>query len=273
MGEWLETAKLQFACSAHYLDHFDPINLSAEQKAFLDAIPDRMFRETVRDFLTNQQFRRDYWVRGARAMPLLERTEAIRAQRVVLAVPRGGVDFKLKAGIGEVTLQEEIYGPILNLLADHRPRSILEIEQGTRQTFGQLFQAIMVLVGMGALYPVQDDAAVDASAERALALNRKLCSSSRAQVTTAVLVSPLTGGGLTVNRFEQLFLLARDTGLADPADWAQYVLSLLQQQGQFVVKEGKTLQSNEEQLQELTTQAVNFKETRLPIMRALRICA
>jgi hypothetical protein len=35
-------------------------------------IPDTMFRQTVRDFMVNQQFRKDYWVKGARHLSLLE---------------------------------------------------------------------------------------------------------------------------------------------------------------------------------------------------------
>jgi hypothetical protein len=35
MAESLEPARLHYACSAHYLDHIDGINLTADQQAFL----------------------------------------------------------------------------------------------------------------------------------------------------------------------------------------------------------------------------------------------
>ena len=57
-------AKLQFACSANMLEYVEGININAEQKAILTEIPDTMFQQTVRDFITNQQFRKDYWVKG-----------------------------------------------------------------------------------------------------------------------------------------------------------------------------------------------------------------
>lgn len=75
MAEWLSPAKLNFACSAHYTDHVDAVNLSEEQQAFLKDIPDAIPRETVRDFMCNTQFRRDYWVKGASA------TGHLRARR------------------------------------------------------------------------------------------------------------------------------------------------------------------------------------------------
>src|SRR5690606_28516551 len=49
MAEWLAPAKLGYACSAHFTDHVDAVNLTAEQQAFLKEIPDAMSRETVRD--------------------------------------------------------------------------------------------------------------------------------------------------------------------------------------------------------------------------------
>ena len=53
MADWLAPAKLQYACSAHLLDHVDAINLTSEQQSFLADIPDRMFRESTRDFIVN----------------------------------------------------------------------------------------------------------------------------------------------------------------------------------------------------------------------------
>jgi hypothetical protein len=49
MASWLEGAKVQYAGSAHYLDHVDAINLTPEQAGFLGEIPDPMFRQSVRD--------------------------------------------------------------------------------------------------------------------------------------------------------------------------------------------------------------------------------
>ena len=54
MAKWLEPAKLEFACSANYLDAVDVINLTQDQRTHLSNIPDTMFRQTVRDFLVNE---------------------------------------------------------------------------------------------------------------------------------------------------------------------------------------------------------------------------
>ncbi|NDG50942.1 MAG: methyltransferase, partial [Rhodospirillales bacterium] len=95
MAEWLEPAKLQYACSANLMDAIDGVNLTAEQQAFLNEIPDPMFRQTTRDFMVNQQFRKDYWVKGARRMGGLDQLQALRALRLMLASHRPDVPLKV----------------------------------------------------------------------------------------------------------------------------------------------------------------------------------
>ena len=85
------------------------------------------------------------------------------------------------------------------------------------------------------------------------------------------LASPVTGGGVTVPRFQQLFLLARQQGHKQPQDWARYLWSVLAMQNQRLLKDGKTLESAEENLAELTRQAAEFADKRLPILKALQI--
>ena len=88
MAELLQSAKLQYACSAHYMDHVDAINLTPDQQEFLKSISDPVFRESVRDFMVNQAFRRDYWVKGVRKLNPLQRAESLLRQRVILTNPR-----------------------------------------------------------------------------------------------------------------------------------------------------------------------------------------
>lgn len=274
MHGWLSGAKLSYVCSAHYLDHIDAVNLNAAQQQILADIPDSNFRETVRDFFVNQQFRRDYWVRGARALAPFERNEQIRMQRVVLVVPASSVKLKVTGALGEADLSPGIYGPVIDVLADHQPRSFLELENALRDrvSFLQLVQAVMILTSQAVLHPAQDASTAAAAREPALRLNRKLCDIARASSTITALASPLTGGGVAVSRIEQLFLLARETGLADVHAWADYVQALLVQQNQQLLKDGQPLASAEEQRAELLAQAEVFRDTTLPILRKLGVC-
>lgn len=274
MAEWLEGAKVQYACSAHYLDHIEAVNLTTEQHAFLKDIPDPMFRETTRDFMVNQQFRRDYWVKGARKLNALEQAEQLRQQKVLLVTHRPDVSLKVSGALGEADMSEVVYAPILDLLADHKARTLNQIEQGVKEkgiVFAQIIQAAMVLTGAGHLALVQDDIVTSKAKKQTDKLNAHLCLKARGSNDIGYLASPATGGGFTVNRFQQLFLHALSQGKKQPAEWAQYVWQTIATQGQKLVKEGKTLEAAEENLAELTQQATTFAEKQLPILKALQI--
>lgn len=274
MAQWLAPAKINYACSAHYLDHIDAVNLSVEQQALLKEIPDAMFRETVRDFMVNQQFRRDYWVKGARKLNPLEQAEALRAQKVILVQPRADVSLKVTGALGEASMQEAVYAPILDALADHKPKTLGQIEQAVKDkgvAFAQVAQAAMILTGAGHLAAVQDDAVISKAKKHTDKLNVYLIDKARGSSDISYLASPVTGGGVTVGRFQQLFLLAMSQGKKQPAEWAQVVWQILAAQSQKIVKEGKTLESAEENIAELTLQATTFADKQLPILKALGI--
>ena len=274
LAEWLAPARLSYACSAHYLDHIDALNLSAEQRTLLSEIPDAMFRETVRDFMVNQQFRRDYWVRGARRLNLPEQATALRATQVLLAQPRADVNLKVTGSLGEATLQEAVYRPILDALASHQPMTIGQIEQSVHNrgiAFAQLMQAVTVLVGAGSLVAVQDDNVVSQVKEQSDKLNAFICERARGSGDIGFLASPVSGGGVAVNRFQQMFLLAKKQGKELPAEWAEYARQALAAQGQKVLKDGKTLESAAENIAELKAQAQAFNDKHLPLLKALGI--
>jgi hypothetical protein len=272
---------LQYACSAHYLDFIDAINLTPEQQIFLQEIPDLTFRESVRDFMVNQQFRRDYWIKGARRITPLEQAEALLSQAFVLATPVANISLKVTGALGEATLTESVYQPLLSLMADHRVRTVKEMHDAVHTqgvSYEQLLQAVLVLAGsssslagLGHLLPVQDEAVVAAAAPHAALLNQQLMKKSRSQADIRFLASPLTGSGVHVSRFEQLFLLAVAEGANDPAQWAATAWAVLSQQGQRIIKDGVTLESAEQNLAELNAQAVVFKDTKLPILKALGV--
>jgi SAM-dependent methyltransferase len=274
MAEWLEPAKLTYACSAHYLDYIDAVNLTAEQQAFLKDIHDPMFKQTVRDFMVNQQFRRDYWVKGARRLTTLEQTQGLRDQRFVMTAHRPDVSLIVAGALGDANLTAAIYIPILDLMADHKVRSMAQIEQAVKDSginFAQLIQTVLVLCVNGSFGAVQDDTAINKAKKHTDKLNTHLMLKARSSNEITYLASPVTGGGVMVGRFQQLFVLALQQGNKKPEEWAGFVAQILAAQGQKIVKEGKPLETAEEQLAEITAQAHEFALKSLPIYKALQI--
>jgi SAM-dependent methyltransferase len=274
MAEWLSPAKVTYACSAHYLNHIDAVNLTPDQQAFLIEIPDTMFREAVRDFMVNQQFRKDYWVKGARKLSVLDQFEALRAHKVILTTHRADVTLKVTGALGDANLSEAVYGPILDVLAEHKPYTLGQIEQALKDKgikIAELVQAALVLTGGGHLASVQDDRTIEQAKKRTEALNMHLMMKARGSADISYLASPVTGGGIPVGRVGQLFLLAALQHKKQPSEWASFVWQILGAQGQKILKDGKVLETAEENVAELAEQANTFNEKHLPILKALQI--
>lgn len=269
----MEGARLQFGASAHLLDHVPTLNLSTAQQELLAGIPDLNLRETTRDFLVNRLFRRDYWVRGARRLAPGERLERLRAQRVILAAPVARVKLKVSGVQGEASLHEDVYRPILDVLADHRPRSLGEIERAVAAhgvTLARVIEAVTILSGTGVLHPAQSDEAVALARPAAARLNARLCNMARYTEDVNVLASPVTGGAFQVGRIDQLFLLARSLGKGRRDDWLAFAGATLAAQGQRIVRDGKPMDPEREQ-QMLQAQAETFDTERLALLQALGI--
>lgn len=274
MAKLLESAKLQYGCSAHFLDHIDSINLTVEQQAFLRDIPDLVLRESVRDFMVNQQFRRDYWVKGVRKLNVLEQAELLRAQKVILVRHRSDISLKVSGALGEATMSEIVYGTVLNVLADYKPKTLGEIEQALKEKnlpLSQITQALIVLTGVGAVAVVLADAPTSNAKTQTDRINKYFLEKARGSGDIGYLASTVTGGGIPVERFSQLFVHAISLGKKQPAEWAAHAWLILAGQGQRVVKGGVVLESSEANVAELTAQATSFSEKQLPILKALRV--
>lgn len=269
--EWFAPAKADFACSAEILDQIAQLHLKADQIALLGEISDRTLRETARDFCINRQFRRDYWMRGLRRPPLAEQQERLRAERVVLITPRGSVAKTVTGSQAQMTLAPEVYDPILDLLADHKPKSIGELENALadRIAGAEVVTAIMVLVGQGTLATAVSDADIAAAKARCVAVNKASMERAKLSEDVGVLACPTIAGGMPSGRFQQLFAYAATNDLGKPADWAAFVWGVMKSQGRRVTRDGVPIASDADNLAALVAQAETFEKTTLPMWRAL----
>ena len=275
MPERLQPAKLTFAASARYLDHIDGLNLAEEQVAFLNEVADPTFREVMRDAMIARRFRFDYWLRGPRQLSTFDHAEALRTLAVVLVKPRSAVPVKVQNSLRDAEMQETIYQPVLDVLADNKPHSVAEIESAVRAAGLNLImviQALLVLAGDGHVAPAQDQAVSDAARSRTDRLNARFLQIARDNGEITYLASPVTGGGIHVGRLEQLFLGAITEGRTKPDEWVDHVWPILAMQGHLVVKDGVRLEAEADNKAELLEQATGFAEGQLPVLRALQVC-
>ncbi|MDI1366424.1 MAG: class I SAM-dependent methyltransferase [bacterium] len=269
--QWLSDAKLTFACSANTIDHMHNLNLTPDQIALMQSIPDPSLRETVRDYCVNQQFRRDYWIRGPRTLGGHEQVTALREERIVLSAQQNALPTKVQGVLGEAGLLDTIYPPILEYLSDYKIHTIgeLEIHLGRKGvTFGQLTAAISILFGISAIQSVMGGSEIQKAKPRTAALNRAIAELAISGGDISHFASPITGSGVSAPRFHQLFWMSKQAGGKTPADWAGFVWQILSSQNQAIVKDGAPLRGDDN-LVELTSQAQIWGEQVLPVWVAL----
>jgi SAM-dependent methyltransferase len=274
MARQLAEAKLSYATTAHLLDHLAVINLTADQQKILQGLQHTVLRESVRDFLMNQQFRRDLWVKGPRPLPPSAHAALARAQHYALVTLPDLIPMKAKGLVGEVDLQEAIYRPVIAALAADAcmPKTFAQL-WGSLPSLNEriLTEALVLLCGLGHVVPAQAPDIVQAAQPACDRLNASLFEQSVASHDVSYLASPVAGGGVAVSRFQQLFLRSLKAGRTTPQEWATDACRILAEQGQQLQKDGRALVTPEETLAEMTAQASTFQAQRLPILRALRV--
>jgi hypothetical protein len=100
--------------------------------------------------------------------------------------------------------------------------------------------------------------------------NRAVCEAAFDSEDMQFLASPVSGGGIFANRFEQLFLYARSEGTPQ-TEWADFVWNILKPQGNRLTRDGKLLETDEENLQVLREHVDRFAATRLTLCDRLGI--
>jgi hypothetical protein len=73
------------------------------------------------------------------------------------------------------------------------------------------------------------------------------------------------------NNLAVLIRTARERGTKDPEAWAQATWEFMKEHDPLLVKQARPLVTPEDQLEELTAQALNFSEQHLPILLALGV--
>ncbi len=278
----LAAARLFFLSSASLLDHVDAINLTADQQKILGETVDPVLRETLRDYMINQQFRRDIFARGTVPLTSGEAQEIWLDSRFALSTAREDIPLKVNGVLGEANLQEEVYGPLLDgfaRLTENGRSAAISLRQLFTDNprlaelgWARIQQAIMILVGAGHLQPCPADPKGDAKRrESTRRFNLAVMDKARYSADLQSLASPVTGGGIGMGRFEQLFLLALSQGKKEPAQWAEFAWSVISAQGQRLLKDGKPLEEAGDNLAELNLQAAKFADKRLPTLRNLQI--
>jgi hypothetical protein len=175
----------------------------------------------------------------------------------------------VKGVLGEAALQEEVYVPILEGFASGA-RTVAQLVDDPKIAalgWDRLQQALMILVGAAQLQPALDEAGDADRLTRTKAFNRAVMDQAPASDRWRFLASPVFGGPVFLGRSSQLFLLAREEKVSDPA---VFVRDTLMAHGAGLTKEdGTVMTTPEENLAELHRLSELFDGKQLPLLQSL----
>lgn len=262
-------AKLSFATTSNLLDQIDAINLTVDQQKFLANIPNVSYRETLRDYILNQQFRRDIFVKGLLPLRQAEILTAWEQFSFVLSVDRVDVPQTVKGALGDGNLQPEVYGPVLEALEKGPIQwdQLMQSDNISPLGYTRVMQALAILIGLGVVQPcLQGD--VDhrriSTDSFNLAVMEKACFSNE----ILYLASPVTGGAIMVDHVTLLFLLAIRK---NKTDICQFVLHALLRNNQRMVRDGNIISTDRENLDELQKRLNLFQKKQRPLLERVGI--
>lgn len=219
------------------------------------AADDPDFAELLRDFLTNRPFRRDLFIRegGAHhpATPLswaaLGHPRDLPRRATPATLPIEIPFDRAYAALTALQAGPMMEDALLTLLDDQGP------------------VALAVLKALDLIAPALPSDGLKQRRESCDRLNAILLTDAATADRMPALASPVTGGGIAVDRVGKLFL----AGLAAQTDPVLHAFHTLEAGGQRVMRDGKPITTAERHKLELAERWESFARRRLPVLRTL----
>lgn len=270
VAEEMAVARLDFACSAQLSDHIDAANLSQDAIQHLRSVDDPVMRETLRDYYLNQQFRRDIYTRGAGRLAQVAQFDCMLDQRWMLMTARENVKLTVPAAVGEVTLDPAAHRPVIDALAEGpmTGRELLLRQNIAELGHTRLMQAIILLSQAGYLHALVPPAVAAIARDSCRRFNTAVVAQA-ADGEMNYIASPLTGLAVWRSRISLLLTGFYLEGAQSATVIAERMWALLATRGQKMVKDGKTLETRDENLAHLLELAQEFLDHELPQLQAL----
>ncbi|MEC5387431.1 class I SAM-dependent methyltransferase [Uliginosibacterium sp. H3] len=227
----LAAADLIYAGSAKLFSNFPAYSLPPKMHALMDATADVGLRETLRDFAVQTPFRRDIFVRDARPLYDEEIDAHMRGLRLALLRPPASCSLRCQIPVGELQLDEETFGPLLQSLAQgpQEIRALMQLPVFAAAGEERCIDALNVLL---CLDYVGIAAAQEAtSMARVHALNRALLERLRSGERISGLASAALSTGITISYHDLLFLCAQQAGCERDEDIAAFAQAILSDDG------------------------------------------
>lgn len=257
----LAGADLHFAGTATLAEGLLPGMLPPPLRDAITAQGDPMLRQDVQDFVINQGYRRDIYVRGQ--VPSLPEPPA-NLRFVLLSPPADGETVTVATTFGEMELRPQAYRDFVAMLAD-RPRTFGELAQG--RPAGECMQLLALLVHAGILAP----AFPQGEGGPALRLNAAIARGVAQGMPYDHLAAPAIGGAIRVGEADLLLLDAWLEGGGDDRVLAAGLRDRMRGLGRTLQRAGRTLEAT--QAEDEARRLAQAFLSRLPDWRRLGVTA
>lgn len=143
--------------SATLIQNFDSLVLGKAARKALDTISDDDVRELARDYLINQGFRRDVFIRNGRRLSEKSRTGALRATTFALPRPRRAIRYSAPTPAGRLRYDNPAARAVAAVLSAG-PASLAEIIAKNDLEDQDILANLLVLCATEAVWPVESHA-------------------------------------------------------------------------------------------------------------------
>lgn len=267
VAQELSEAKLTWVGSANVADTIDALHLTKEQQQLLAEIDSIALRQTVRDHIIDQQFRRDIFVKGPLQLGKKPAQEKWLDTRFFLSSKGSDIPRKLQGLRNQIILKPEIYDPLIAAL-EQGPRTLRDVMSEpalATMDVSRLIQAITFLAAQGVCHPCLPERGDPERKLYAGRFNKAVVEHARHDRKYTHLASGVTGGGIKADQISQLFWLASHE---KEQDAARFAWSALSQAGMRLMKDGKGLKTEEENLAEIRQRLSQFQESSLSVWQS-----
>ena len=269
----LLSAKCDYIGSATFTDNIHS-TLSEPSRQILASITDTGLRETVRDLMVNQFFRRDVFVKGRNLMLPQEHLQAIQKLKFCLIVPKEEVKLEFNVGYGKVTGKEEVYRPVIEALATS-PMTIGELNglpELKERPVASILEICLLLMHSTQAHLISEGGKGRAQ-ETARRFNQTILRRAvMGGASAGIIASPVIGNGVNLDLVQ---MIVAQVFIQQPTiqfnTLVNEVWKVMESQGRKFIKEGKVLETVEENQKELSDKMRDFVDRRVPLLKMLKV--
>jgi SAM-dependent methyltransferase len=263
VADEMAAAKLDYVGAATLLENHPDLLLPDDAAAFVSRQPNQRLRQLVQDFLVNQRFRRDVFVRGHAHLSPGQMRQQCEGQIAFAMKPVAKIGPKIKVPRGVVGLEQKLLQDLGGVLAKGTATlHALELALNKGRRSDDLLRVFGILFAAGVLAPAANllrvDTGFDGSGKLRLVgkVNQPLlemaASREGAEGKARILVSPVLGGILPISLVSAVILqgFMEGGGLERVLDRSTAVLD----------KNGLTLRKGEENVTEPAAKRAYLKQ-------------